>query len=385
MIARLLAALLLITSSAAADDIARIVYLGVEADPRYEPRPVYTGLSLRDRKRPLEGAELAFRDTRVMGRALGISFVLDEVVLSPGEDPVPAVRAAKGDAIAVLLDLPAAELESTLAAEGEDGLLINVRDSSDRWRGADCAPALLHTPPSDAMLSEALAQHLRAQGWNDVLLLAGDTPEDLRLADTARRAIGKVGLDIVAERTFELTNDPRRRDQNNIRLLTGGVRYDVLWLVDAEGEFGRYIPFATYAPRPVVGSEGLRAVAWHWTLERYGAPQLNQRFRRLAGRDMTSDDWAGWAAMRSVVEAVATTRSADPPTVQAALKSPELTIDLYKGVRGSFREWNGQLRQPVLLATSNAVIAIAPIEGFEHQTDVLDSLGIDRAETECPR
>ncbi|WP_299361116.1 ankyrin repeat domain-containing protein [uncultured Paracoccus sp.] len=71
--------------------------------------------------------------------------------------------------------------------------------------------------------------------------------------------------------------------------------------------------------------------------------------------------------------------------VQAAVRSPALTIDLYKGVRGSFRDWDGQLRQPVLLATANAVIAIAPIDGFEHRTDVLDSLGLDRTETDCSR
>ena len=380
-IARGLVALLILVSAASASDLARLVYIGVEGDPRYEPQRVYTGLSLKDRHRPVDGLRLGVRESRVLGRALGIEVVLEEVLLAPDEPAASAIRAAKQAALAVLLDLPADLLGPALAAEGQDGLLINIRDGTGHWRGAGCAPALLHTPPSDAMLAEALAQYLRSQGWDKILLLTGDTPLDVSLAAEARRAALKVGLDVVAERVFELSNDPRRRDRSNIRLLTGGARYDVLWLVDAEGEFGRYVPFATYTPRPVVGSEGLRAVAWHWTLERYGAPQLNQRFRRLAGRDMTSDDWAGWAAVRAVVEAVAQTGSANPAPVQAALRSPELTIDLYKGVRGSFRDWNGQLRQPVLLATSNAVIAIAPIEGFEHQTDVLDTLGRDR--TEC--
>lgn len=385
MIARALLAVLFVISvaPAGADEVARIAYIGVEPDPRYEPQPVYTGLSLKDRHRPVDGVRLAFRDTRVLGRALGIGFELDEILLAPDDDPVSAVRAAKENALAVLLDLPSEDTAAVVAAEGQDGLLINIRHGAERWRGADCAPALVHTPPSEAMLAEALAQYLRSQGWDDVLLLVGSTPDDLPLAAAARSAAKKVGLTIVAERSFELTNDPRRRDLSNIRLLTGGVRHDVVWLVDAEGEFGRYVPFATYAARPIVGSEGLVPVAWHWTLERYGAPQLNQRFRRLADRDMTSDDWAGWVAVRAVVEAVSQTRSIDPSTVQAMVRSPALTIDLYKGVRGSFRDWNGQLRQPLLLATSNAVIAVAPIEGFEHQLDVLDTLGADRGETAC--
>lgn len=189
----------------------------------------------------------------------------------------------------------------------------------------------------------------------------------------------------MADRNFELTNDPRRRDQSNIALLTSGVRHDVIWLVDSQGEFGRYVAYSTFAPRPVVGSEGLTPVAWHWTFERYGAPQLNQRFRRTAGRNMTSQDWAGWAAVRAVADAVSAVGSADRPAVSRMLRSHELAIDLYKGVRGNFRDWNGQLRQPILLATHNAVIAVAPLDGFEHQFDTLDTLGIDRAESRCRR
>jgi ABC transporter substrate binding protein (PQQ-dependent alcohol dehydrogenase system) len=235
------------------------------------------------------------------------------------------------------------------------------------------------------MLSDALAQHLRARGWEDVLLLRGPLPEDEAEAEAVRASAAKFGLGIVDERAFELTNDPRRRDLANIALLTGGARYDVVWLVDSEGEFGRYVPYATQDPRPVVGSEGLRAEAWDWTWERNGAPQLNQRFRRVADRDMTSLDWAAWIGVQAIVEAVTRVESVEPEAVAGFVLSDALALDLYKGVRGSFRDWDGQLRQPILLATHDAVIAGAPIEGFEHRTDTLDTLGADRPESECRR
>jgi ABC transporter substrate binding protein (PQQ-dependent alcohol dehydrogenase system) len=157
----------------------------------------------------------------------------------------------------------------------------------------------------------------------------------------------------------------------------------VVWIVDNVGEFGRYVPYATYAARPVVGAEGLTPRAWHWTFERYGAPQLNQRFRRLAGRDMTSEDWAAWVAVRAVIEGVQRVAAADPPKVAEFVRSERLSLDLYKGAPGSFRVWDGQLRQPILLATHNAVIARAPIDGFEHQSNTLDTLGMDRRESDC--
>ncbi len=334
--------------------------------------------------RPLDGVRLAFRDTKVLGRALGVTFALDEVLLEPGGDPAAAI-AGGSEALAVVLDLPPGAMAAAVAAAAPDALLINIRDRDDGWRGAGCAAALVHTIPSEAMLTDALAQHLRARNWPRVLLLHGDRPDDLRRAEAARRAIAKFGLTLADDRQFALTNDPRRRDEANVALLTGGVRHDVIWLVDGDGEFGRYLPYTTYEARPVVGDEGLTPRAWHWTFERYGAPQLNQRFRRLAGRDMASEDWAGWAAVRAVVEAVTQTRSVDPATVRAAVRAPGLGLDLYKGVRGSFRPWDGQLRQPVLLATHDAVIAVAPLEGFEHRTDTLDTLGIDAPETACRR
>lgn len=385
MIAKFLALFLIIASPAAAQDLARIVYLGIDDDPYYEPQQLYTGLSLRDRHRPVEGIRLGMRDTRVLGRALGLTFELEEVLTSPKRLSEALRDAQASQPLAILLDLPPGGMTTALAGAGPDDRFINIRDRSDRWRGDDCASALLHIPPSYAMLSDALAQHLRARGWTDVLILHGQTEADTEQAEAARRSATKFGLKIVDDRAFEFTNDPRRRDQSNIALLTGGVRSDVVWLVDAEGDFGRYVPFATYAPRPVVGSEGLTPKAWHWTFERYGAPQLNQRFRRLADRDMTDDDWAGWAAVRVVTDAVVQAASAERTAVHAALQSTDLSVDLYKGVRGNFRNWDGQLRQPILLATHNAVIAVAPVEGFEHQFDTLDTLGADNAESNCRR
>ena len=65
------------------------------------------------------------------------------------------------------------------------------------------------------------------------------------------------------------------------------------------------------------------------------------------------------------------------------LMRPDLTLELYKGFPGSFRPWDHTLRQAVLLATHNAVIDLAPIEGFLHETNVLDTLGLLPNQTPC--
>jgi ABC transporter substrate binding protein (PQQ-dependent alcohol dehydrogenase system) len=369
----------------AAKEVVAFAYLARADDPAYAPHRAYTGLVLRDRFRPLDGAKAALRESRVLGRALGVGFALEERTLGEGEDAVAAIEelAAAGTRV-VLLDLPLEEVKRAAAAlAGENVLLFNIRHGADELRGEACSPALFHTIASDAMLTDGLAQYLAKMNWRKVLVLEGEGEADRTLSAAFQRAARKFGLRIVEVRPFVLSNDPRLRDQTNIPLLTGDVDYDVVFLADTLGEFGRYVPYQTYAPRPVVGSEGLVAGAWHWTWERHGAPQLNQRFDRIAERRMQDPDYAAWAAVKAVVEAMARTQSRDVAVLRDYLRSDAMTLDTYKGAPGSFRPWDNQLRQAVLLHTHNAVIARAPLEGFLHQSNALDTLGPDRPETAC--
>jgi hypothetical protein len=331
---------------AAEKPLFSILYLSRAEDPAYQHQRSYAGLALRDKVPPVDGARAALRESRVRGRALGMRFELEELELAPSEipgaDAVAAVRAAGPRA--VLLDLPLDGLEAVVAALGgrDDLILFNIRHPDDRLRAQGCAPVLLHTLPSRAMLADALAQYLAVRNWRRVLMLAGEDAH-------------------------------------------GGAEHDVVFLADEIGEFGRYVPYATYAPRPVVGTEGLRPLAWHWTWERYGAPQLNQRFERRIGRHMQAEDWAAWAAVRAVVEAISRTRSTDVAALRAFMMGDEFSLDLYKGAPGSFRPWSGQLRQPILLGVHNAIIDSAPLDEFLHQTNTLDTLGLDAPEANCPR
>lgn len=387
--ARLFVALLLLCAVPAAGEAKetlRLAYLSRADDPAYERHRLYTGLVLRDRHRPVAGARLAVKDSRVIGRALGLDFELVERELAPEADAAAAIAAlAEEAAVGIfLLDLPLEELTAaSRALADQDLILFNIRHPDDALRGADCSPLLFHSLPSRAMLTDAWAQHLRHKGWTDLLVLAGPEPEDAALVAALETSARKFGLRILAIRPFVLSNDPRQRDRTNVAMLTGAADYDVIFLADAHGEFGRYLPYQSYLPRPVIGSEGLIASAWHWTWERHGAPQLNQRFDRLAKRPMAAEDWAAWAAVKAVVEAASRSRATATATLRDALTAPDLRLDAYKGAPASFRPWDRQLRQAIFLHSHNAVIAQAPVEGFEHATNTLDTLGPDARESAC--
>ncbi len=131
----------------------------------------------------------------------------------------------------------------------------------------------------------------------------------------------------------------------------------------------------------MVGDAGLTALAWHAQFERFGAPQVVRRFAKAAQRPMTAHDWAAWMAGRALVAAALAAPKGPPSAWAKALTGTEL--DGSKGVSLSFRAWDGQLRQPLLLTDGQGVIGTAPIDGILHPRNALDTLGADAPEKLC--
>lgn len=290
-----------------------------------------------------------------------------------------ARKAEKAGAQALLLDLPADWVRAVAAAVKLPVLNLGARDQA--LRESDCQAQLFHLIASERMRADALAQALASRKWSQVLLLSGNAPDDAARSQVAQQAIQRYGLKLVVQRPFKLSTDPRERQLANPLLLTGGPAYDVVWVVDSDGEFARSLPFNTASPRPVVGDGGMVALEWQAQYERYGAPQLSRRFQKATGRAMQSTDWAGWVAGRALAQAALTLRQADAQALRLALGS--VNVDGAKGVALQFRPWDRQLRQPLLLSDGQGVQALAPADGVLHPRNVLDTLGADEPEKRC--
>ena len=159
--------------------------------------------------------------------------------------------------------------------------------------------------------------------------------------------------------------------------------YDVLVAADESEVFANYLPYRTWDPRPVAGSAGLEPVSWDAAHDQWGAIQLQNRFMKLNSRRMTARDMQAWTAVRMIGEAASRTNSGDPKTLLAYIKSPTFEIAAFKGQPLTLRDWNWQLRQPILLVDGRMVVSVSPQEGFMHQVSELDTLGIDRPESKC--
>jgi ABC transporter substrate binding protein (PQQ-dependent alcohol dehydrogenase system) len=350
--------------------------------PYLEPSPADGGL---------DGARLGIADNNTTGRFTGQKFALNEALVPEGGDVAEALRKLTAAGIRlVVTDLPRDSLLAIAGLpEAQDATLFNAGAPDDDLRADHCRANLLHTLPSRAMLADALVQYLVTKQWRNIFLVVGPSEADRAYAAAVKASIAKFRAKLVAEKPWTFAPGARRSDTGHYAIaaevanFTQGIGYDVLLVADEEDAFGDYLSYATYDPRPVVGTSGLVPSAWARPHEQWGATQLQERFLKLAQRWMTVHDYAAWLAVRAVGEAATRTQSADPRQLAAFIRSDKFELAGYKGSPLSFRSWDGQMRQAILLADTRALVSVSPQPGFLHQFSELDTLGVDRPESKC--
>ena len=357
----------------------RIAYLGYTPDTG----PLLSNVIPEPEDAGLRGAELAITDSNSTGRFLKHSYELVTAERADSDSLLSAAQTFHTEGVRLfVVNAPAATLRQ-LSEALPDSLLLNAGSADDSLRRSQCLANVLHTLPSRAMLADALAQFLAVRQWKRWLLVSGPTADDQAYAEALKRAAKRFGLRIVAEKTWSFDNDQRRSAQAEMPLFTQTAEYDGVLVADERGDFGEYLPYQTWYPRPVAGTQGLTPTGWHKTVETYGAAQLQKRFEAHAQRWMNDRDFAAWIAVRSIASAVTKLRNTDAQAIRTLALSDQLPLDGFKGRKLSFRSWNGQLRQPIPLVQPRALVSNSPQEGFLHPSSELDSLGYDRPEVSC--
>ena len=386
--AALLLALLLLPGLARAEPLA----IGVGVLRQAHSRETLSIQDIPADDDALAGALLGAADNNTTGKFTGQSFATIDAKLSEGEDAGAALdKLVAQGARLIIADLSAeALLKAAERAKASGALLFNISAPDERLREEDCRANIVHVAPSRAMLADGLAQYLMWKRWSRWLLIKGSHPEDELLASAYRQAAKKFGGKIVEERVYEDLGGGRRSDSGSVQtqrqmpvLTQSAPAYDVLIAADESEVFGLYLPYRTFDARPVAGSGGLVPTNWDAAHEQWGAQQLQNRFLQNYRRTMNARDNAAWLAMRMIGEATTRTASGEPSTLRAFLTGPEFSIAAFKGVRLTLRDWNQQLRQPILLSDGRMVASVSPQEGYLHQTSELDTLGRDRPETKC--
>jgi ABC transporter substrate binding protein (PQQ-dependent alcohol dehydrogenase system) len=365
----------------------KIGYLRTE-----KPRVAISLVQVPAENNGVAGAQAAINDNNTTGKFLDQHFTLDEVKLKDGEDPAAAASALADRGVSIVLaDLPAdALLRAADAGRTRGQVFVNVGAADERLRESDCRANVIHTAPSRAMLADALAQYLVWKQWRRWFLVVGSHEPDKLYADALRHAATRFGAKIVGEKVFEDTGGSRRSDtgvvqvQRQIPVFTQQLpAYDVLVAADESEVFAGYLPYRTWDPRPVAGSAGLVPTSWDASTDQWGATQMQDRFIREFKRPMSALDMQAWTAVRMIGESAAHKQVNDPKALLDYMKSPDFALAAFKGQKLTLRDWNLQLRQPILLTDGRTIVSVSPQEGFLHQFSELDTLGYDRSESKC--
>ncbi len=361
--------------------MSEIVFISKER----EVPPVLSNLDPILEDEGFYGVKLAIEDNLTTGRFVGHDYkaefhriLLDEDLDSEFE------KLMKEGKFFFVVDFNEDELLSLMKIPGiENVLIFNVRAKNDSLRNENCKKNFFHIPPSYSILSDALTQYLVKKKWKKWFLVTGPDKNDQLYSDAIKKSAKKFNVKIKEEKTWDFTSDLRRTAGKEVPIFTKGSKYDVLVVADEQGEFGEYLAYRTWDPRPVVGTQGLKPSSWHRTHEQWGATQMQNRFRRESGRWMTEVDYHAWTAVRALGETITRTQSNDVNEVQKYLLGEKFGLGAYKGVKVSFRSWNGQLRQPILLAAPRSMVSVSPQEGYIHPVSELDTMGKDQPESTC--
>lgn len=365
-----------------------IVYLGKDYN---EPPP----LSLVDKHvtdKGIQGARIALGEDNRTGRLIGQHYKLLEAIVPADGDVIAKAKEllAAGHQL-IVADLEAADLNAVAdLPKAKSAVIFDIRTSDDVLRQEQCRSNVFHIGPNWAMRADALAQYLVWKKWRRWFLIVGKTPADEGYAAAIRRAAARFGAKIVGEEVYAFDAGSRRTDtghqqiQTQMPMLTQGAsEHDVVIVADEADIFGEYMLFRTAEPRPVAGTHGLVAVAWHRSFEEYAGTQMQNRFEKKTGRIMTERDYTGWLAVRIIGEAVVRTGRNDAADVRAYILSDKFEVAGFKGQGLNFRDWDLQLRQPLLIAGPRALVSVSPQAGFLHPKYLTDTLGFDAPESKC--
>ena len=380
---------MLLPSAVLANALEITIVTSISEDRQYEGKS-FAGITVKPHRPVLRAVELALYESATLFEALGVKAEIHQLALNPKNDLQEQLKTISSSGL-VILDVPVDTMEQLAPLTDQMNIVaFNVRHSDSSLRESLCLKHLFHAIPSDRMYFDALGQFLVHRGWRKVLVVQGPSEIDSNRAVSLVDSLERFGATIVDQRTFTLSHHPDDRDKNRPGFLTGGVSYDVVAVIDSEKDYGRYLQYSTRSARPIVGDVGLTPASWHFALERYGAPQLNERYRQFKEDEplgpqvaMTDAEFAAWSAVKLITNSLNTRENNADLDLISVLTDPASQVDLYKGTRGSIRHWNHQLRQPILMATPETVIAVAPMPKFLHPKHYVDTLGFDEPESEC--
>ena len=294
----------------------RIGFVEIENDPRYEPIRAYERIVLKTRDPPFIGAVVGIDEAGALARVLKVDFKLERITAKsrsrdsgsracgtrwryaffPDRRAGRRIQAARRGCCAGAMRCCSTSPNRTMryaATYARRNSSTSIRAAPSLWTG--------------------LLQFVVSRKWRDILVLR--RPRRRRCGDDSGASRIRRKNSARGSSPHQHFKPGHRPARPRAKRSGAAERHQPRFRCGLSSPTTPSIspapcPITWPAPRPVVGSIDLEPVAWHWTWERNGAPQVEFAFRqevrrpahgrrRLGGVDGGQDDRAIGAAQRT--------------------------------------------------------------------------------------
>lgn len=358
-------------------------------------------------------AELAAGEANYVAEAFGRVVRLLAETATSADDAAKKVNTLvrQGKAKAILGggdDLLTWAIQEACTREGV--IFLNTMSRSEALRGAKCRRLTFHVEASLAMYTDAMGQWLvrraKQPRWAFLTL---DSEAGAEMERLAKRALRRHGGTAVAREVVSASNSDYRAAL--VTLAKAGPHVVIMNLagppllqalaqvtelglsVQVAGSMMEAVEFWQAEPTRLTG---VWPSLWSYGFRKYSGRELNKRLAARLGHPAASHAWAGYTAMKAVWEAVLRGGRVDTAGLVSYFEKGR-GVDAHKGQPLTFRPWDHQLRQPLMVVRSQVPAADAkrwdifdllgevPLRGTpgENRAAVLDTLGLSAAESTC--
>jgi len=132
-----------------------------------------------------------------------------------------------------------------------------------------------------------------------------------------------------------------------------------------------------------ITTDRLSVVAWHPALERFGAAQLNERYRKRFGTNMDERAWASWLSIKVLLDAALRTGTSDHCTLERFFLSATGRFDGHKGVPLFFDPQTRELVQPLYAPRRSGELEMVSVPPSNDATSRVPGMGGTRCAPTC--
>ncbi len=322
------------------------------------------------------GVQLAVEELNAAGGINGrkINLVMEDSV-NPATASSKAERYIERDKAAVIVGeiSSASALAISQVAARNKIVFVNTGGNSDALRGKDCNRYMFHVEGANTQYVKAVGAAMLRDGLikgKKLFFLTADYAFGHDLSRVAKRYIGQNGGEVIADELVPtdatdfssyLLKVRQSRPDVVISNLAGN---QITNFIKQYSEFGLQYPFGGFGFDTAVawgaGKDafgGIWPLIWHHDVSAPSSKAFVAAFVKKWGKPPENQAWGDYVATKLVARAMIETKSTDSAQIISFFEK-EKELDILKGRKGYFRDWDHQLIQEMYTVTPRPVAQV---------------------------